>query len=171
VFRRNGRAAVERMVRRGGVQLARLDRYRGFHTVLMLGIYVVIPLLFDPDAAGDLDASFELRIRNPHRDDADACAVVVSEAKCRIVFGNVPRARVIVTAGADDLIQMASGEIGWPQLVSAGRLVLWGDPYLALRFPMLFRMLAGPGRPPLLSLVSAKRRSLGSPSLTRQSSD
>jgi hypothetical protein len=157
--RRAAHRAAERVVRRGGAGLARLDRYRGTHTVLLLGIYVVIPMLFHPEQADDLDASFELRIRNPHGGDPDACSVVVSRGRCRIVFGGNPRARVTVTAGADDLIRMASGDIGWPQLVSARRLVLWGDPYLALRFPLLFGMPPAAGRPPVLDLRPPRRRS------------
>jgi hypothetical protein len=157
-FRRSGRKAAGRTVRRGGVQLARLDRYRGAHEVLLLGIYLFIPLLFDPDAAGDLDASFELRIRDPAGGDPDACSVIVAKRKCRVVFGADRKTRVIVTTGADDIIRMASGDIGWPQLVSAGRLSLWGDPFLTLRFPMLFGLPAGPGKPPsLLGLLSARR--------------
>jgi hypothetical protein len=152
-LRRSGRTTAERAVRRGGTQLARLDRYRGAHTVLLLGIYLFIPLLFDPGAAGDLDASFELRIRNPHGGDPDACSVVVAERRCRVLFGTNPKTRVIVTTGADDIIRMASGDIGWPQLVSAGRLVLWGDPFLALRFPLLFGLPAGPGAPSLLNAL------------------
>jgi hypothetical protein len=155
-----GKRAAGRLVRRGGTGLARMDRYPGTHSVLLLGIYVVIPLLFNPDMAGDLEASFELRIRNPRGGDADACSVVVADRRCRVVFGSDPRARVIVTAGADDLIRMASGDIGWPQLVSARRMVLWGDPYLALRFPLLFGMPAAPGQTPrLLELRLPKRRS------------
>jgi hypothetical protein len=157
-LRASSRTAAERAVRRGGTQLARLDRYRGAHTVLLLGIYLFIPLLFDPDAAGNLDASFELRIRDPRGGDPDACSVVVAERKCRVVFGGDPRTRVIVTTGADDIIRMASGEIGWPQLVSARRLVLWGDPFLALRFPMLFGLPAGPGAPSLLKLLPSRRK-------------
>jgi len=157
-LRRGGRTAAERVVRRGGVQLARLDRVPGGHPVLLLGICLLIPLLFDPGAAEDLDASFELRIRDPRGGEADPCSVVVAERKCRVIFGPDPKARVVVTAGADDLIHMASGEIGWPQLVSAGRLVLWGDPFLALRFPLLFGMPAGPGgAPSFLKLLSVRR--------------
>jgi hypothetical protein len=153
-----GRTATQRVVRRGGGQLARLDRIRPGHAMLVVGIYVLIPFLFDPEAAGELDDHFELRIRDPRGGDPDVAAVVVSEGKCQVVLGPYAPARVVVTAGADDIVRMASGQIGWPQLVSAGRLVLWGDPYLALRFPRLFGLPAGPGkRPALLNLVPSRR--------------
>jgi hypothetical protein len=156
--RNSGRTAAQRVVRRGGGQLARLNRIRPGHAMLVVGIYVLIPLLFDPEMAGDLDDHFELRILNPRGGEPDVAAVVVAGGKCRVVLGPYAPARVVVTAGADDIVRMASGEIGWPQLVSAGRMVLWGDPYLALRFPLLFGMPAGPGsRPALLGLVRLRR--------------
>jgi hypothetical protein len=84
--------------------------------------------------------------------------VVVANRKCQVVLGPYRPARVVVTTGADDIVRMASGEIGWPQLVSAGRMVLWGDPYLALRFPLLFGLPAGPGgAPSLLNLASPRK--------------
>jgi len=156
-FARDGRHAAQRVVRRGGSQLARLERTRAGQAMLVVGIYVLMPLLFDPDLAGDLDARFELRILDPHGGDPEVASVVVREGKCRIGLGPAPPARVSVSAGAGDLVRMASGEIGWPQLVSAGRLVLWGDPYLALRFPMLFGMPAGPGAPALLKALPSRR--------------
>jgi hypothetical protein len=155
--RNSGRTAAERVLRRGGGQLARLNRIRPGHAVLVVGIYVLIPFLFDPEMAGDLDDHFELHIRNPRGGDPDVAAVVVSGGKCQVVLGPYPPARVVVTAGADDIVRMASGEIGWPQLVSAGRMTLWGDPYLALRFPLLFGMPAGPGKPAFFNLLPARR--------------
>jgi len=146
------------VVRRGGGQLARLNRIRPGHAMLVVGIYMLIPLLFDPEAAGDLDDHFELRIRNPRGGDPDVAMVVVANRKCQVVLGPYRPARVVVTTGADDIVRMASGEIGWPQLVSAGRMVLWGDPYLALRFPLLFGLPAGPGgAPSLLNLASPRK--------------
>ncbi|HWF74260.1 MAG TPA: SCP2 sterol-binding domain-containing protein [Solirubrobacteraceae bacterium] len=155
--RRAGRTVVYRLVLRGGGLLARLNRIRPGHAMLVVGIYVLIPFLFDPEAAGDLDDHFELRIRNPRGGDPEAAAIVVSEGKCRVVLGPYRPARVVVTAGADDIVRMASGEIGWPQLVSAGRLVLWGDPYLALRFPLLFGLPPGPDKPAFLNLLPSRR--------------
>jgi hypothetical protein len=40
------------------------------------------------------------------------------------------------------MIRLVSGAIGWPELLSSGRLELTGDPFLALRFPTLFRLPA-----------------------------
>ncbi|MDQ6804943.1 MAG: hypothetical protein M3065_08225 [Actinomycetota bacterium] len=157
--RDSGRTAAQRAVRRGGGQLARLDRIRGGHAMLVVGIYVLIPFLFDAQVAGDLDDHFELRIRDPRGGEPDVCAVVVAQGKCRVVLGPYRPARVVVTAGGDDIVRMASGVIGWPQLVSAGRLVLWGDPFLALRFPLLFGLPAGPGaEPSLLRLLPSRNR-------------
>jgi hypothetical protein len=155
--RHSGRTVAHRVVRRGTAQLALLNRIRPGHALLVVGIYVLIPFLFDPEMAGDLDDHFELRILNPRGGDPDVAAVVVAGGKCQVVLGPYAPARVVVTAGADDIVRMASGEIGWPQLVSLGRMVLWGDPYLALRFPLLFGMPAGPGKPAYFNLLPSRR--------------
>lgn len=152
-----GRTAAQKVVRRGGGLVARLNRYPHAHAALLLSIYLLIPRLFDPALAQDLDASFELRIPDPAGEDPDISTVLVTGGKCRIIPGPNPTARVVVTTGADDIVRMASGEIGWPQLVSARRMVLWGDPFLALRFPLLFGLPAGPGEPALLKLLPTRR--------------
>jgi hypothetical protein len=59
-----------------------------------------------------------------------------------------------VSIGADDLVRLATGDTGWPELLAAGRLQLSGDPFLALRFPQLFALPAQPGTP----LILAARR-------------
>lgn len=148
-----GRGVAQRLVERGGAGIARLDGNRGGHAALVLAAYLLIPRLFDPDAAGDLVAKFELRIRDPRGGEPGVSTVVIADRRCRIVPGPDPSARVALTIGADDLVRMASGEVGWPQLVSAKRLVLWGDPFLALRFPLLFGIEKGAGESRLLALV------------------
>jgi hypothetical protein len=40
------------------------------------------------------------------------------------------------------MVRLVSGAVGWPELLSNGRLVMSGDPFLALRFPILFRLPA-----------------------------
>ena len=148
-----GRNAAQRIVQRGGAGVARLDSARSAHTLLLQAAYLLIPRLFKPEAAGDLDARLELRIRDPRGGDPDVSTIVISERRCRVVPGPDPSARVSITVGADDLVRMVSGEVGWPQLVSAKRLVLWGDPYLALRFPILFGLAKGAGESALLALM------------------
>jgi len=148
-----GRSAARRIVQRGGAGVARLDNSRGAHAVLLQAIYLLVPRLFNPEVAGDLDAKLELRIRDPRGGDPDVSTIVIAQRRCRVVPGPDPAARVAVTVGVDDLVRMVSGEVGWPQLVSARRLVLWGDPYLALRFPLLFGLARGAGEGALLALV------------------
>jgi hypothetical protein len=152
-----GRSAAQRLVQRGGAGVARMDRSRGAHALLLQAVYLMIPRLFDSNSAGDLDAKFELRIRDPRGGDPDVSTVVIARRRCRVVPGPDPSTRVALTVGVDDLVRMVSGEVGWPQLVSAKRLVLWGDPYLALRFPLLFGLAKGAGESPLLALVRPGR--------------
>ncbi|MGZ6663052.1 MAG: hypothetical protein ACXVHL_37705, partial [Solirubrobacteraceae bacterium] len=53
-------------------------------------------------------------------------------------------ARAVATIALADLVRLSLGLVGWPKLMSCGRLELSGDPFLALRFPLLFRLPAEP---------------------------
>lgn len=58
-----------------------------------------------------------------------------------------------MSTAAQDAIRVAA--VGWPELMPSRRLVLAGDPFLALRFPSLFRLPAGDPVVPLGSAVPA----------------
>ena len=155
---KRARRATARVFQIGGTQVARINRFPNGHAALLLSIYILLPILFDPKWAEGVEASFELRIPDPEGDPPDVSTVVVRDGRCRIIPRPDPDARVTVTIGADDIVRMASGAIGWPQLVSAQRMVLWGDPYLALRFPLLFGLPAARGEPALFRLAPTRQK-------------
>jgi hypothetical protein len=101
-----------------------------------------IPRRLDAEAAGDLDATFELCVRSPGGREPSRFALQIAGGRCEIRPGPAPEAGASATVGADDLIRMVSGAAGWPELLAAGRLELAGDPFLALRFPGLFKLPA-----------------------------
>jgi hypothetical protein len=117
---------------------------------MLRAIEKAIPLLFVSAAASGLDETFELRIRNPRRAEPDPFALAIADRRCLVTPGPAPSARSSVTVGADDLVRLVSGEVGWPELLSDGRLEMTGDPFLALRFPQLFALPAQAGRPVIL---------------------
>lgn len=103
---------------------------------------------FERAHAQDLRATFELRVR-PLRGCEPWCfAVYVEGGRCWLR----PRAPADPDASATislaDLLRLAVGSEGWPALLSGGRLELAGDPFLALRLPMLFRLPLGPRSTP-----------------------
>jgi predicted lipid carrier protein YhbT len=99
---------------------------------------------FDRQSASDLTATFALRIRVGRR---PVCfGLHVDQGRMRVSRRAPANAGASVTAHAADLLRLASGEVGWPQLLAAGRLELTGDPFLALRFPGLFRLPSAPRR-------------------------
>jgi hypothetical protein len=126
----------------GGDRVARLDARPVPHRVILLAMRRAIPLRFDPAAAGDLEAVFELRVRDPGGRPPATFTVTVSGGACSVTRGAAEHANASVTVGADDVIRMASGAVQWPSLLASGRLELAGDPFIALRFPRLFRLPA-----------------------------
>jgi putative sterol carrier protein len=93
---------------------------------------------FDPQAAGNLDATFELVVSGARY------AVQVSGGRCQVERRPAPEAGARVLISAGDLLRLLSGMVGWTRLLAEGRLRLGGDPFLALRFAPLFGV--GPRR-------------------------
>ncbi len=135
-------ALRHRVVVRGGSRLAQLDRRPVPHRVILRALPRAIAARFDREAAGELEALFELRVRDPGGGESAQFLLSVAHGRCEVSSGAADTAGASVAVGADDLIRLVSGAAGWPALLSAGRLELAGDPFLALRFPILFRLPA-----------------------------
>jgi SCP-2 sterol transfer family len=142
--------AIERAVRRGGVRASRLDRVPGGHLALVRMIERVLPRLFDPLAAGDLDATFALEISHPRGRRPDVLGLTVRDGALRVTRGRLQHAGATVSISAEDMVRLATGDAGWPELLASGRLSWGGDPFLALRFPRMFELPAEAGTPVIL---------------------
>lgn len=134
------RSAARSALRVGGAGVARLDRRPRGRRVLLAAIPRLLPRWFDSSAARDLEATFELRVGNSSAAELQCFAVTISDQRCTVSAGPAQRPGATVTIGAEDVVRVASGAVGWPELLSTGKLVLSGDPFQALRFPALFRL-------------------------------
>ena len=136
------------MRRRLAGWLARRDRGRVMHSLILRLLPRAVTHRFDPAAARDLDVTLELAIRHASR--PASYAVAIGGGQCSVSLGTSREAGARATIGADDLILLAGGAVAWPQLLSSGRFELTGDPFLALRVAGLFRLpvvLDGAGAP------------------------
>ena len=106
-------------------------------------ILALLPRMFRPDAAVDLEARFALFV-------GDAVfGLRVRDRRLTVVPDQVePEAGATVRIEADDLVRLAAGSATWPQLLADGRMRLEGDPFLGLRFPLLFGITQRPQRTP-----------------------
>jgi deazaflavin-dependent oxidoreductase (nitroreductase family) len=112
---------------------------------LRWGIARALRLRFDPGHAQDLDATFELRVRDRRGRESGQFALRISGGACTVRSGPAQDPGAVATVALVDMIRLATRRAGWPELLSSGRLELSGDPFLALRFPALFRLPAGTG--------------------------
>jgi hypothetical protein len=135
-------ARARSVLSRGGARVAKLERRAVPHRVLLRALPLAIVRRFDPHAAGELEATFELRIRDPAGAEPDRFELSVTGGQCSVRPSAAHTAGAVVLVGGDDLIRLISGAVSWPQLLSSGRLELSGDPFLVLRFPTLFRLPA-----------------------------
>jgi hypothetical protein len=129
-------------VARGGAALARLEHRPLLYRAVLRAVPIAIPRRFDADAAGDLDATFELRIRNPRGLEPARFTIKIHDRHCVVHAGGAGDGATAVTVAPGDLVRLASAATGWPELLSSGRLELSGNPFEALRFPTLFRLPA-----------------------------
>jgi hypothetical protein len=128
------------MKRALGRRLAALNRRRPVHWLVIKAMPRAIARRFDRAAAADLTATLELTIRGPHGRPDARYELVIADARCSVRPGVPAAPGARATIGADDLILLATGAVGWPELLSSGRFELTGDPFLALRFASLFRL-------------------------------
>lgn len=143
-------SALRTTVARGGAAVARLEHRPALYRAVVRAIPLAIPRRFDPEAAGDLEARFELRVRNPAGGEPARFEIHIHDGRCDVRPGGAGDGITAVTVNAGDLVRLASAATGWPELLSGGRLELSGNPFEALRFPVLFRLppAAATGRPP-----------------------
>lgn len=123
-----------------GERLIELDRRPLVHWVLLRVLSSAIARRFDPSAADGLEATLELALRDPHGRPTARYRLAIAGDRCSVSAGTAPGAGATASIGSDDLILLAAGAVGWPELFSSGRFELTGDPFLALRFASLFRL-------------------------------
>lgn len=126
-----------------GRRLIAWDRLAPVHWVLGRVMSRAIAMRFVPAAAEGLEATLELELRDPHGRPSSHYRLAIAQGHCSVQAGgsaSISEAAAVASIGSDDLILLATGAVGWPELFSSGRFELTGDPFLALRFASLFRL-------------------------------
>lgn len=136
------RPRVQAVLRRGGERVAAWSTHAPVRPVALRTIEAVLPRRFEPERARDLDATIELRLHggNGH---VRRLTLRIDHGRLTVTPGPAADATAVAEVQAEDTIRLAAGSIGWPELISSGRMAFSGDPFLALRFPSLFRLPAG----------------------------
>jgi hypothetical protein len=129
-------------IAKGGEAVARLEQRPLFYRAVLRAIPLAITRRFDAEAAADLDALFELRIRDPRGHEPGRFTIKIHDGRCEVRRGGAGEGVTAVTVAAGDLVRLGSAAMGWPELLSSGRLELSGNPFEALIFPTVFRLPA-----------------------------
>src|SRR5438445_2740704 len=99
------------LIKRGGDHVARLDTRPRSHKLILRALPLAIPRWFDGSSAGDLRATFELRVRDPG-DGGPACfALQIAGGRCEVSQGPAHDPGATATLGADDMIRLVSGSV------------------------------------------------------------
>ncbi len=129
-------------IAKGVEAVARLEQRPLFYRAVLRAIPLAITRRFDAEAAADLDALFELRIRDPRGHEPGRFTIKIHDGRCEVRRGGAGEGVTAVTVAAGDLVRLGSAAMGWPELLSSGRLELSGNPFEALIFPTVFRLPA-----------------------------
>ena len=135
-----GRAQAQVLFSRAGARVAELDARPGTHRLILRAIPQAMKVMFDPSQADGLDCVLELRVTDATGGDPTPFTITISGGACQIKRGAATDPGAGATLRADDMIRLASGAVGWPELLATERLGMSGDVFLAIRFPRLFAL-------------------------------
>lgn len=139
----SSRPRLAELTRRGGEHLAGLTELGAPHGLTVRAIAALLPRRFDASRARDLDATLELRVRDPHGGEPSPLSLQITGGELSVTAGPSRGPQASAEIGAEDMIRLAAGSVGWPELLASGRMSFSGDPFLALRVPSMFRLSAG----------------------------
>jgi hypothetical protein len=136
------RERVRAWMGRGSERVAALDESPAGHWVILRALPAALSRRFDRDSARGLDAILELRVRNPQGGRPTTLTLIIAGGALTVRPGHNDAAHAGAEVSAGDMIRLVSGTVGWPELLASRRLEMFGDPFLALRFPTMFRLPA-----------------------------
>jgi hypothetical protein len=134
------RAGAQAAFSRVGARVAEFDARPGTHRLLLKALPQLLAHRFDRAAAGDLQAVMELRVTDPAGGPPAAFELAFASGTCTITPGPARNPGAGAEVRGDDLIRLATSSVGWPELLATKRLTMSGDVFLALRFPVLFKL-------------------------------
>ncbi len=115
---------------------------------VLLAVPAGVERSFDASTAGDLEATLELQITDGTGTRGARFEVAIAGGRCEVRRRPAPAATVRISLAADDAVRLLTGRAAWPKLIAERRLRLSGDPFLAIRFPMLFGLARSRPAPP-----------------------
>lgn len=122
----------------GGGVAARLDRNRLTRQAALRALPPLVEQLFDSRYAEGLDTTIELRVLASLGGPQVDFAMRFKDGELVVTRGSAPDAKAWFGGRLSDMIRVASGNADWKDVLSSGRFELGGDPFVALRVPLLF---------------------------------
>lgn len=138
------RGAIARLVARlSDGQLRWLD-WRPVRWLVVRSMTPTLRILFKPSLAEDVDGVIELRLSSPKGRPTAYFEIDIRGRACLVRRAPSRWPTTTLTITLADMLRLATGAVGVPHVVQAGRVRFSGDVFLIMRFPELFRL---PKRP------------------------
>jgi len=121
----------------GGHLAARADNLKPSRKFGLRLLPRILTRRFVAEHADGVNAVIELRVNESRGGPEVRFRLQISDNELQVSRGTAPEARAWLSGGLNDFVLIASGAIPWTELLASGRLQLGGDPFTALRVPVL----------------------------------
>ncbi len=92
---------------------------------------------FIPEKAVGVDATIQLKLAGENAADY---YLTIKDAKCEVIKGIAPNAKLTISADLGDFVKIFTGELDGMQAFMQGKLKLSGEMNLAMKLMGLFKM-------------------------------
>ena len=116
---------------------ARADNLKPSRNLGLRLLPKVLTRRFAAEHANGVDAVIELRVNESRGGPEVRFRLQISDNELQVSRGTAPEARAWLSGGLNDFVLIASGATPWTELLASHRLELGGDPFTALRVPVL----------------------------------
>jgi predicted lipid carrier protein YhbT len=121
----------------GGRLAARSDNHSLPRRLALKAVPRVLAKRLVPEHAAGLQTLVELRVNASRGGEEVRFALQFSDGAMTVTRRAAPEASAWLGGSLSDLVLITSGARSWTELLAAGRLELGGDPFTALRVPVL----------------------------------
>ncbi len=95
-----------------------------------------IPDYFIPEKATGVDATIQLHLTGEQGGD---WAILIHNQNLEVVSGEVSNPRLVLSGGAEDVLQILSGKMDGMRAFMQGKIKVQGDMSLAMKLAGMFR--------------------------------
>jgi len=100
-------------------------------------IIEALPLVFQPDRAEGMDATFQFELTG---EGGGTWVAKIADGQCTVTEGGLDNPSATINMEAADYVAIAQGKLDMAKAFMSGKIKVKGDMGLVIKFPDLFKM-------------------------------